>query len=245
MPCVGLIVLAGSITLIVAPDEQPAQPPAQSAAGFPTVVIDPGHGGNDDGAKSGALVEKELTLDVALRLEKLLTQFKFPTVLTRRDDSYVSLPERAAIANKFPDFFFVSIHFNKGRGGSGVETFFATEKVPPEADWTWTGFFNPPEPAALDRGDSLAGFIQASMVRHTEGADRGIRGRPLSVLRHTRGPAALVECGFLNNPVEGRLIENPSYRDLMARAIAEGVMSYQKSRPRRPGQPPQLANTLQ
>lgn len=246
MPCVGLIVLAGSVTLIVAPDEQPLaeMPPAsQSPRGFSTVVIDPGHGGLDDGAKSRALVEKQLTLDVALRLEKLLTQYSFPTVLTRRDDSYVPLSERAAIGNKYANSLFVSIHFNQARGGSGVETFYASEKILPEAEWTWMGLFSTPDPVPTDRGDSLAGYIQASLVRHTEASDRGVRGRRLYVLRHTRGPAALVECGFLNNSLESRLIANDSYRDLLARAIAEGVMSFEKTRPRAPGQPPRLAET--
>jgi N-acetylmuramoyl-L-alanine amidase len=232
MPCVGLVVLGGCLTFLVAPDEQPyfeAQP-AHSA--FPTVVLDPGHGGRDDGARGNGLIEKELTLDVATRAEKLLQQFGFQTVLTRSDDEYVGLPERAAIANRIDNSIFVSIHFNHAYGGTGIETFYASQKVPPETAWTWVGFFNKPKPAATDNGEALAGFIQASMVMRTEATNRGIRGRPLYVVRHTRSPAALVECGFISNPFEARLIANTDYRDRLAKALAEGVMSYTKSRPR-------------
>jgi len=235
MPCVGLVVLGGCLTIIVAPDEQPffdSQPEPRAA--FPTVVIDAGHGGRDGGARANGLVEKDLTVDVAIRTEKLLKQFGFQTVMTRRDDTYLTLPERAAIANGIENAIFVSIHFNHASGGTGIETFYASEKVPPENAWTWVGFFNKPKTAALDNGETLAGYIQASLVMRTEATNRGIRGRPLYVVRHTRCPAALVECGFISNAFEARLIANVPYRDKLARAIAEGVMSYTKSRPRPP-----------
>ncbi|HYR57660.1 MAG TPA: N-acetylmuramoyl-L-alanine amidase [Chthoniobacteraceae bacterium] len=245
MPCVGLIVLGGCLTFIVAPDEQPYFESAPAShAGFPTVIIDPGHGGNDDGAKGNGLVEKSLTLDLATRVEPLLKQFGFPVVLTRASDVYVSLPERAAVANRNDNAVFVSIHFNHAYGGTGIETFYASQKVVPEAAWTWIGFFNKPPPAPLDNGEALAGFIQASMVMRTDATNRGIRGRPLYVVRHTRCPAALVECGFISNAFEARLISNPEYRDRLARAIAEGVMSYTRSRPHAPATAPALAQLL-
>jgi N-acetylmuramoyl-L-alanine amidase len=242
MPCVGLIVLAGCLTFIIAPDEGPSvesQVAAQLHPSFVTVVLDPGHGGKDDGAKGNGLVEKELSLDVALRVEKILNLFNFPTVLTRRDDTFVSLPERAAIANNLDNDIFVSIHFNHAAvsTSTGVETFYASEKVAPEAAWTWIGFFNKPEPNLSDSGETLAGFIQASLVIRTDAVNRGIKSRPLYVVRHTRCPAVLVEGGFINNPLEAQLISNADYRDRLARAIAEGIMSYQKTRPR-PGVPP-------
>jgi len=242
MPCVGLIVLAGCLTFIIAPDEGPSvesQVAAQLHPSFVTVVLDPGHGGKDDGAKGNGLVEKELSLDVALRVEKILNLFNFPTVLTRRDDTFVSLPERAAIANNLDNDIFVSIHFNHAAvsTSTGVETFYASEKVAPEAAWTWIGFFNKPDPNVSDSGETLAGFIQASLVIRTDAVNRGIKGRPLYVVRHTRCPAVLVEGGFINNPLEAQMISNADYRERLARAIAEGIMSYQKTRPR-PAVPP-------
>jgi N-acetylmuramoyl-L-alanine amidase len=246
MPCVGLIVLGGCLTFIVAPDEQPDfESAAFARSAFPIVVLDPGHGGRDDGARSNGLVEKELTLDVANRTEKLLQQFGFQTVLTRADDTYVALPARAAIANRIDNAIFVSIHFNHAYSGTGIETFYASQKVPPESTWTWVGFFNKPAPVTADNGETLAGLIQASMVTRTEATNRGIRGRPLYVVRHTRCPAVLVECGFISNPFEARLIANTDYRDRLAKALAEGVMGYTRSRPQSATQPPTLAQTMQ
>src|SRR6188508_3314228 len=114
MPCVGLVVLAGCLTFIVAPDEGPSIVSQVDAVfnPFPTVVLDPGHGGKDDGARGNWLVEKNLSLDVALRVEKILKPYNFPVVVTRRDDTFLTLEERAAIANKIDNAVFVSIHFN-------------------------------------------------------------------------------------------------------------------------------------
>lgn len=238
MPCVGLIVLAGSLTVIVTPDDERAAEPTPVFATeiLPTVVIDPGHGGRDEGARNGLLVEKHLTLDVSLRLEKVLQEIGFPTLLTRRDDRYLRLSERTAMGNQVANSLFVSIHFNHARGttSAGIETFYASEKLEEEVPWAWTGFFNPPRPVNRDNGEILAGCIQTSLVRHTLGENRGIRGRPFYVARHTRAPAALVECGFINNPMEARMIANAGYRDLLARSIAEGLASFHKSRPRPP-----------
>ena len=244
IPCVGLIVLAGSLTFIVAPDDEPSldsAPPIPNT--FPTVIIDPGHGGNDDGARARGLVEKQLTLDVALRIEKLLKQYNFPVVLTRRDDSYVGLSERAAIGNKIEHSIFVSIHFNQHLSvqSSGIETFYATEKVPPEAEWNWMGVFSKPTPAGTDNGETLAGYIHAALVMRTDLPNRGIRPRPLHVVRHTRSPAVLVECGFMSNAIEARLLANEPYRELLARAIAEGILTFEKSRPHPTVEPAQLA----
>lgn len=247
IPCVGLIVLAGSLTIIVAPDDEPSLDSLLPAStSFPTVIIDPGHGGNDDGARVRGLVEKRLTLDVSLRIEKLLKQYNFPVVLTRRDDSYVGLAQRAAIANKIEHSIFVSIHFNQSFSvqSSGIETFYATEKVAPEAEWNWMGVFSKPTPPGTDNGENLAGYIQAALILRTDLPNRGIRPRPLHVVRHTRSPAVLVECGFMSNAMEARLMANESYRELLARAVAEGILTFQKSRPLPAEIPPQLARAL-
>lgn len=244
MPCVGLVVLAGCLTFIVAPDEGPSLESQIEAAlnPFPTVVLDPGHGGKDDGARANGLVEKNLSLDVALRVEKILKPYNFPVVVTRRDDAFLTLEERASVANRLENAIFVSIHFNHApdRSSSGVETFYASEKIPPEAAWTWVGLFNKPE-VPPDNGETLAGFIQTALVMRTDSVNRGIKGRELYVVRHTRCPAVLVEGGFINNPLEAQLISNGDYRERLARAIAEGIMSYQKTRPQPVPAPTKLA----
>jgi N-acetylmuramoyl-L-alanine amidase len=233
------------LTFIVAPDEAPpTDSPIQTVLNpLPTVILDPGHGGKDDGASGNNLVEKNLSLDVALRIEQILKPYGFPVILTRRDDTFVPLEERAAIANKIQNGIFVSIHFNhaKDRVSTGVETFYAPAKVPPDDNWTWAGFFNKPDAPPLDNGETLAGFIQASLVLRLEAVNRGIKSRELYVVRHTRCPAVLVEGGFINNPLEAAMISNGEYRQRIASAVAEGIMSYQKTRPQPVALPTKLA----
>lgn len=247
MPCVGLLVFLGCFTFIVVPDvEKPTgQPPVEQAGSLPTIVIDPGHGGNDEGARNHGLVEKQMTLDVAQRVERMLRSFNFPTVLTRRDDRYVSLADRVATANKIDNSVFLSIHFNQSRDGSGngVETFYADQKIPPDLDWTWIGFFSKPQPPVVDNGETLAGFIQTSLVTKLNGQNRGIKSRSLYVVRHTRCPAVLVEGGFISNLFEAQLLTNSDYRERLAAAMVEGILSYEKTL-HRPAQPSKLASSV-
>ncbi|MHA3773465.1 N-acetylmuramoyl-L-alanine amidase [Verrucomicrobiota bacterium sgz303538] len=245
LPCVGIVVFAGCVTFLIAPDDLPSLPGSSddSGLGLPMVIVDPGHGGNDDGAKGNGLVEKELTFDLALRTARLLKVAGFRTTLTREDDTYVSLEKRAQIANKFDDALFVSIHFNKDgdRSSTGIETFYAREKLPLENSWTWVGFFSNRE-EALDTGENLAGAVQACLATRTEAKNRGIRARDLYVVRHVRCPSVLVEGGFMSNAFEAQLLKSNDYRERIAMGIAEGIMTYQKSRPRSaPASQPRLA----
>lgn len=235
--CVGLIVLAGCFTFVVVPDSEVSwlrPPPPPRAEGLPTVVIDPGHGGNDEGASANGLKEKNLTLDIALRLEKALQSYNFPTVVTRRVDQYVPLAARVEMANRLDNAIFVSIHFNSNRSSTvgGVETFYSVSKVRPDSDWSWVGVFNRDPPPSEKTGEILAGFIQASLVTKTDLRNRGIKSSGLFVTRRTSGPAVLVESGFISNSLEAALLKNADYRQRLAAAIAEGVLSYQKTRPR-------------
>lgn len=246
LPCVGILVVLGFFMPIIAPDsdDMRAEAPMPIAGALPTVIIDPGHGGQDGGAQRSGLREKDLTLDVALRLEALLQRFQFPTMLTRRDDSYVSLQDRAAIANRFDPALFISIHFNETRsaGAAGPETFYADEKRPPEIAWTSLGFFKRPESPKLDNGETLAGFIQASLIMKFNAGNRGIKSKNLFVVRNVRSPAVLVEGGFISNPMEAQMLTNADYRDRLVTALAEGVLSYQRTRPRLTAPPARLAS---
>ena len=118
----------------------PLDRPELAASGKPTVIIDPGHGGVDEGTKYFGLAEKDVTLDVAQRLERVLKSVRVETVLTRRDDVYVSLPDRAEIANlaagSNSNVIFVSIHFNQSAVESvdGIETYYADKKIPPPTE---------------------------------------------------------------------------------------------------------------
>jgi N-acetylmuramoyl-L-alanine amidase len=247
-PTVGLVTFAGCLTFLIAPEDgfSRRQATAPIDPALPAIVIDAGHGGRDAGARAHGLVEKELTLDLALRIEKLLEGRGFSTAMTRRDDSYLSLPERVEIANQIDHSLFVSIHFNKSSNtqAAGVETFFATEKLLPEPEWTFAGFFARRHPDDLpDRGENLAAYVQAAMLNRTAASDRGIKARAFYVVRNTRAPAVLVEGGFLSNAFEAQLIANPEYRDRLAEAVVEGIVQYAETLPKLPPPPRKLAGT--
>jgi N-acetylmuramoyl-L-alanine amidase len=246
-PTVGLMTLAGCLTFLIAPNEDPGADARVAAAlnpGLPIVVVDPGHGGRDRGASANELVEKDLTLDLAFRAERLLQTYGFKTVLTRRDDSFMSLMDRAEIANKYDRAIFVSLHFNQSQSSAaaGIETYYASQKVLPEPQWTWAGFFSKAQPNEIaDTGENLAGYVQAALVSRTDGGNRGIKPKALYVVRHTRVPAILVEGGFISNLFEARLIATPEYRDRLAAAVVEGVIQYSNTLPRPGQEPTQLA----
>jgi N-acetylmuramoyl-L-alanine amidase len=173
------------------------------------VVIDPGHGGFDRGGMPGQfLPEKPYTLDVAMRLARILTaDGGIKVVLTRNADYYVSLPERTSIANAYAGYnaVFVSIHFNSGRriGAYGIETYYY-----------------------ISRAYRLAALIHPRVIQALGSIDRRIRRRGYFVLRRNRLPAVLVECGFLTNPAEAARILTPAGRENIARAIAAGIEAY-------------------
>ena len=237
----GMLFTGGWMLLPRGGDEQ-----AALSAGIdflqPTVVVDAGHGGHDKGASRNGLREKDLALDTALRVEKQLRRRGFSVVLTRRDDSFLELLERADIANKIPRALFVSIHFNDNvtAAGEGVETFYAREKtVPGEVGWKFAGWLKEkPEPPPADNGLGLARAVQGAVVGALGVIDRGVKQARFVVVRQTRCPAVLVEGGFINNPAQAREISKPAYREKLAAAIADGVTDYQRQRvveARKPG----------
>src|SRR5437764_5017540 len=167
------------------------------------VVIDAGHGGFDRGGIPGQRVaEKTMTLDVAQRLEAVLTAYGYRVVMTRDRDVFVPLGTRVAIANAYRGASFVSIHFNCASrvGANGIETYYY-------------------------RSDSasLAARIHRNVLSGAPSENRGIRRRGFYVLRKTAIPSVLVECGFLTNPTEGRLAQTGDYRQKLAEQIARGI----------------------
>jgi N-acetylmuramoyl-L-alanine amidase len=179
---------------------------AASAAAFSTVVIDPGHGGFDRGGiPSNIIPEKGVALDVARRLRTYLADAGLRTVMTRSSDSFVTLDRRVEIANRQRRAIFISIHFNsaKRRGANGIETFYGSA-----------------------RAKRLASLIQRNAMKTTSGENRGIKKARFYVLRRSRIPAVLIECGFLTNPQDARRASRPAYRDQLARQIARAIIAY-------------------
>jgi len=178
------------------------------AAGFRTVVIDPGHGGHDRGGQSGQVYEKHLALDTAIRLESQLREHGLNTVMTRRSDYFVSLPERVNLANGYRDAIFVAVHYNYTWKSdvSGLETYYC----------------NP-------QGQQLAQCVHASMMARVPSPSRGVKTARYYVIHKTTIPAILVECGFVSNATERDHMKSAWFRDALARGIAEGIMRYRNS----------------
>ena len=176
---------------------------ASLASAQRTIVVDAGHGGHDRGGVPYQRIgEKGMTLDVSLRLRQVLQARGYRVIMTRTSDVFVPLGTRVAIANSNRGATFVSVHFNSSRraGANGVETYYY-------------------------RSDSasLAASIHRNVVAGAPTENRGIRRRGFFVLRRTRVPSVLVECGFLTNPAEGRLAQSASYRQQLAERIARGI----------------------
>jgi len=198
-------------------------------APFTLVVLDPGHGGQDSGAMCGTILEKDLTLDIAQRVDRLLQAQGLATLMTRVGDSYVSLQDRVAVTNRARDCIFVSIHFNEGKKVvGGVETYYAEHQAAPAPRLvSWIPFFQGPaaESPTL-ASQSLARFIQEAMVARTKAPDRGTKAEQFFVIANVGAPAVLVEAGFLSSKEEIAKLENNDYREQMAAAITEGILRY-------------------
>lgn len=176
--------------------------PLATAAGFRTVIIDPGHGGHDKGGQWGRVYEKHLALDTSVRLEGHLKSMGFRTVMTRRSDYFISLPQRVSVANRYKGAIFVSVHYNYTwkQEVSGLETFYHN-----------------------GQSKRLAQLVQQGMLRRVRAVDRGAKFARYYVIRNCSIPSILVEGGFVSNTAERNRMKAAWYRDSIAKGIAEGI----------------------
>jgi N-acetylmuramoyl-L-alanine amidase len=236
-----------------APDSAPAQPQALSRDVFPLslkrIVIDPGHGGVQSGATADSgLSEKEVTLDVALRLRRLLSDAPFEVLLTRDSDKTLGLEKRVAFANSSNADLFVSIHVNwmEPRTVRGPETFFVGPTDDPhtmklvslenrESGYSFADLRQALDKIYIDarRNESrtLAKTIQGRLYGSLKQSnpdidDRGVKTAPFAVLVGTQMPAILVEISCLSNSEEVKLLTTGDYREKIALALLEGIRSY-------------------
>ena len=202
----------------------------QTSKPFAVVVLDPGHGGQDSGAMCGGVMEKDLTLDVARRVDHLLDSQGIATLMTRLGDSYVSLADRAAFGNRVNDSIFISIHFNEDNKpvASGVETYYAAHQIVPGSTLaSWLPFFSrPPAKSPKPESQSLASFIQEALVVRTRSVDRGTQAKQFFVIANVTCPAALVEGGFLTNKEDISKLASEDYREEIAAAVSDGILCY-------------------
>ena len=218
---------------------------------FDTVVLDPGHGGEDSGAVGALGAEKNYALDTGFRLKKKLEALGYKVVMTRSTDVFIPRPQRVAIANATPKAVFVSLHYNSYTSSAiGLETFALapqgtanTDKELKESDMMGRrGNKRDSENIAL------ATAVHANCLYKLRSVDRGVKRHRFDVLAGIERPAILVEGGFVSNPSEGARIHKPEFRDALADAICGGIQNYRKAllaglRPQAPSRVPTRSST--
>ncbi|PRX17800.1 N-acetylmuramoyl-L-alanine amidase [Orenia metallireducens] len=173
------------------------------------IVIDAGHGGHDPGAIGPmGVMEKEVNLKIAHKVNSMLKRKGYNTVMTRDNDRFIPLDGRAEIANTLNADIFISIHANSHPRISvnGTETY---------AHWN----------ASKDNW-ALAWYVQSEMIKRIGLSDKGLKAANFSVLRNTEMPAILVESGFLSNPTEERLLKSDNFQQKVAEGIVAGIEKY-------------------
>jgi N-acetylmuramoyl-L-alanine amidase len=236
---------------------------AQAAAGrlrvptgSPKIVLDPGHGGKDPGARGiDGIVEKDVVLDITrLVAERLRNELGASVVLTRNRDVFVPLEDRTAMANAAGADLFISIHANASphAGLAGVETYYlnntddrATIRLAamenglgpvgatlrtrtPDLSYILSDLV---QQGKLDDSVTLARALQRGVVHrlgeeYRNVPDLGVKQGPFYVLVGAYMPCVLVEVAFLTNPVEGKRLNTPSYRTTIAEGLVEGIRHY-------------------
>ncbi len=213
------------------------------------VVIDPGHGGGDEGTRAArGLSEKTANFDVAKRLVRCLDKAGIPWVLTRTKDRYVDHADRSKLADDHPGYIFVSIHFNEdsSRSSEGWETYSLSPQFAPstssggslvgDEDQIWPG-------NGYDHHNFLltqAIHRSAVLAKSNAPSDRGVKRARFKVLRLANSPSVLVEGGFMSNPREASLLRTEEYRQQVAEWIFAGIQAYARSQ-----ENPQAAARLQ
>ena len=198
-----------------------------------TVVLDAGHGGYDKGQMSRYGAEKDFALDVARKLRPLLQAKGLRVIMTREGDYFVPLEVRAKIANSARNSIFVSIHFNATNddpNATGFEIFSFTPRGAPstsDANVNARSFNAQPGSSVDAQSMALSACIYHSVLGQLREYDRGIKRARFAVLRLTKVPAVLIECGFLTERGESKLISNKDWRAKLAGAIGIGIESYQ------------------
>ncbi|HET6933078.1 MAG TPA: N-acetylmuramoyl-L-alanine amidase [Candidatus Acidoferrum sp.] len=218
------------------------------------IVIDAGHGGHDTGTIGPTgLMEKDLCLDVALRLGKIIQQ-KLPgadIVFTRSDDTFIPLEDRTRIANEARADLFISIHANSSpdHAARGIETYYLNMKGSPEAmavaarenAVSQQGIHDLEEVVKkiartekIDESRELAEDVQDSLSKRIQKAtkpvkNRGVRKAPFVVLIGADMPSILTEISFLSNPADEQLLKKPEYRQRVAEGLYQGVSDYLQS----------------
>ncbi|WP_079528939.1 N-acetylmuramoyl-L-alanine amidase [Halobacillus hunanensis] len=190
------------------PDESREENPDQSERQeIERIILDPGHGGKDPGAIGNSLQEKDVILEIAKLVEFKLRAKGYDVLMTRTDDTFVTLEDRVKLANTWGVDLFVSIHANGYYDSSakGIETFYNA------GSW---------------EAKDIADLVQENVISETSNLSRGVFKADYYVLRHTDMPAILVETGFVSNKKDAKLLKSKDYREQVAKGIVKGIEKY-------------------
>ena len=194
------------------------------------VVVDAGHGGVDGGTQGHGVLEKHTALEIARRVEKHLRSLGIRTVMTRRDDTFVELEERCAIANRNAASAFVSIHLNADATSddtAGIETYYSSRKRLGDLMKLRTALGLAPGLALKDeRSAWLARTLQRDLCKATGANDRRARDSNYLVVVQAECPAVLIECGYLTNETESKRLTSEAYQEKIAASIAGSVRHF-------------------
>lgn len=175
----------------------------------PTIILDPGHGGKDQGAHIRSIEEKKLTLRTSFLVKKHLEELGYRVVMTRARDVFLPLEKRVGIANGKSPSIFVSIHYNSAASpaAKGIEIY----------------YYGAGQVERKNSSKDLASLILKQMVRETGASSRGVKNGNFQVIRDTSMPAVLIEAGFLTNNEERRLLGTHAYLEQLSKGVATGI----------------------
>lgn len=182
----------------------------EKESGIPSVVIDAGHGGADDGCARAGVLEKEINLEIAKRVQSKLEELGYQVIMIREDDTYIAKEDRVKYANECQADIYISIHQNASEDGnaSGMEVWYKGDD---------------------DQRDNkrLAQLVQQQTIKSTGALERELRGdADFHVTGSTNMPACLIETGFLSNAGERRRLLTEEYQEQIASGIVQGIEYY-------------------
>jgi N-acetylmuramoyl-L-alanine amidase len=216
----------------------------EKAGAFRTVILDPGHGGQDPGARNAHGNESNYNLRLANLVKARLEKLGYRVIMTRNSDRFLSLQQRVDFANSLREnAIFISIHFNSGGAAArGIETFtLSPPGVSHYGRQRVAGDFQPREGNEHDSANialatAIHGRVLMALGRNT--FDRGIKRARFSVLSGVRHPAILFEGGFMSHSQEARLIESAKYQEDLANGIVAGITRYRTAVSKAPAAAP-------
>lgn len=248
---------AGSLTVDLPPAASQRIYGGLTARGRPIVVVDPGHGGRDPGARSpdAAIAEKDLSLALARELrDQLVKRGRVRVAMTREDDRYLSLEERAAVARRLGAGLFISLHIDSARNplARGASVYSLSDVASDGEAARFASAENRGSTADDEAGDPVAALLSDLAMRTQMSASAdlaarlvvkasgqvGLRAEPhrfaaFHVLRRSGTPAILFEAGYLSNSEDQQLLSSPAYRSALASALAQAIEADIAARSRR------------